>query len=196
MTDFEAACVPHRTALYGLAMRYTRSSADAHDLVQDTLLRALRAWPRFVPGSNARAWLSRILTNAFINRWRKDQYHQSFLREREVDALQVLHGRLEDRDDDLRESLRDHLSEEMMAALGSLHEDQREIVERAYVRGERFKDIAIALGIPLGTVLSRSDRARRSLRMALSGRQAATHAESTEGVQADADGVDRVVLIG
>src|SRR5262245_3158208 len=73
---FELACLPHQAEMYGIAMRICRDPDTAQDLVQETLLRAMCAWSSFQPGSNLRAWLFRILTNAFINGYRKRRRHQ------------------------------------------------------------------------------------------------------------------------
>src|SRR5262245_26806482 len=83
--DFAAACLPHRGELFGVAMRLARSSDDAKDLVQETLIRAMCAWDRFEPGTNLRAWLLRILTNSFINGYRKRRRHARFAAERPGD---------------------------------------------------------------------------------------------------------------
>ncbi|MEO8705077.1 MAG: sigma-70 family RNA polymerase sigma factor, partial [Kofleriaceae bacterium] len=90
---FEAACLPHQAELFGVAMRICRDPDTAKDLVQETLLRAMVAWDSFQPGSNLRAWLFRILTNAFINGYRKRRRHQRFATERPGDALSALYGR-------------------------------------------------------------------------------------------------------
>src|SRR6185312_1026740 len=75
---FAEACLPHQSELYGVAMRICRDPDTAKDLVQETLLRAMVAWSSFEPGSNLRAWLFRILTNSFINGYRKRRRHQRF----------------------------------------------------------------------------------------------------------------------
>src|SRR5882757_5927851 len=74
--SFELACLPHQAELFGVAMRICRDPDTAKDLVQETLLRAMCAWDSFQPGSNLRAWLFRILTNAFINGYRKRRRNQ------------------------------------------------------------------------------------------------------------------------
>ena len=89
---FLAICMPYERDLFAMAMRYTHSNADAADLVQETLMRAMTAWERFETGSNARAWLQRILTNTFINGYRKRRRHQRFATECPGDARQALHG--------------------------------------------------------------------------------------------------------
>src|SRR5690606_31403121 len=90
--DFAAAVLPHRGELMAAAMRMTRNRADAEDLVQDTLARALAAWHRFEPGSNCRAWLFRILTNGFISGYRRKRRHDRFAHETGDDARVALHG--------------------------------------------------------------------------------------------------------
>src|SRR6266545_745599 len=103
--EFAAQCLPHQPELYGVAMRICRDPDTAKDLVQETLLRAMVAWASFEPGSNLRAWLFRILTNAFINGYRKRRRHQRFANERPGDALSALYGRDQDHTDDLEEEV-------------------------------------------------------------------------------------------
>jgi len=161
---FATACLPHQQELFAVAMRIARDPDTAKDLVQETLMRAMVAWDSFEPGSNLRAWLFRILTNAFINGYRKRRRHQRFATERPGDALTALYGRDQDTSDDLEDTLYgNQLSDEVQAALGKLGPDYRDVVERADLRGEKYKDIADALHVPIGTVMSRLFRARRVL---------------------------------
>ncbi|MGE5181903.1 MAG: sigma-70 family RNA polymerase sigma factor [Acidobacteriota bacterium] len=167
--EFSAACLPHQQELYAVAMRIARDPDTAKDLVQETLLRAMVAWDSFEPGSNLRAWLFRILTNAFINGYRKRRRHQRFAAERPGDALTALYGKDQDTTDDLDQALcADELSDEVKSALARLGPDYRDVVERADLRGEKYKDIADALDVPIGTVMSRLFRARRVLEAELS----------------------------
>ncbi len=168
--EFAVACLPHQQELYAVAMRIARDPDTAKDLVQETLLRAMVAWDSFEPGSNLRAWLFRILTNAFINGYRKRRRHQRFANERPGDALTALYGRDQDTTDDLEDSLYgNQLSDEVEGALAKLGPDYRDVVERADLRGEKYKDIADALHVPIGTVMSRLFRARRVLETELAG---------------------------
>ncbi|HEX2692036.1 MAG TPA: sigma-70 family RNA polymerase sigma factor [Kofleriaceae bacterium] len=168
--SFELACMPHQAELFGVAMRICRDPDTAKDLVQETLLRAMCAWASFQPGSNLRAWLFRILTNAFINGYRKRRRHQRFATERPGDALTALYGRDQDRTDDLDDELfGEELCDEVKTALGRLGPEYRDVVERADLRGEKYKDIADALEVPIGTVMSRLFRARRVLEGELAG---------------------------
>jgi RNA polymerase sigma-70 factor (ECF subfamily) len=167
---FELACMPHQAELFGVAMRICRDPESARDLVQETLLRAMCAWASFQPGSNLRAWLFRILTNGFINGYRKRRRHQRFATERPGDALAALYGRDQDCTDDLEEVVfGEELCDEVKTALGRLGPEYRDVVERADLRGEKYKDIADALEVPIGTVMSRLFRARRVLETELAG---------------------------
>jgi RNA polymerase sigma-70 factor (ECF subfamily) len=167
---FEQSCLPHQGELFGVAMRIARDPDAAKDLVQETLLRAMVAWDSFEPGSNVRAWLFRILTNAFINGYRKRRRHQRFAVERPGDALTALYGRDSDRSDELDEALcAGELCDEVRAALDRLGPEYRDVVERADLRGEKYRDIADALEVPIGTVMSRLFRARRVLESELAG---------------------------
>jgi len=162
--QFETECLPHRAEMYGVAMRLTRNHDDALDLVQETLLRAMVAWESFEPGSNLRAWLLRILTNSFINGYRKRRRHQRFATERPGDALRALYGEAEETVADAEEQIVEGmLGDEVRAALAALGPEYREVVERADLRGEKYRDIADALHVPIGTVMSRLFRARRQL---------------------------------
>ena len=174
--EYATACLPLRDELYGVALRMTRSPADAQDLVQETLLRAFCAWDRFEPGSNCRAWLFRILTNSFINIYRKRRRHGRFATERHGDAVAALYGTRCDHEQDLEAALLEGaLGDEVTAALGGLDADYREVVERADLRGQRYRDIADALQLPIGTVMSRLFRARRLLEEELEGFAAADY---------------------
>ena len=177
--EFATACLPHQPELYGVAMRICRDPDTAKDLVQETLLRAMVAWASFEPGSNLRAWLFRILTNSFINGYRKRRRHQRFANERPGDALAALYGKDQDHTDDLDETLfGDELGDEVKVALGKLGDDYRDVVERADLRGQKYKDIADELEVPIGTVMSRLFRARRVLEGEL-----ATYARRDYGIK-------------
>src|SRR5688500_7986105 len=161
---FTDACLPHQGELYGCGLRMTRSHDDALDLVQETLMRAMCAWERFEPGSNLRAWLLRILTNSFINGYRKRRRHSRFATECPGDALTALYGTDEDHlADPVDTAVEAALGDEVKTALDALGPEYREVVERADLRGEKYRDIADALHVPIGTVMSRLFRARRQL---------------------------------
>ncbi len=161
---FAAACLPYTSELTGAALRLARNPDDARDLVQETLMRAMMAWERFEEGSNVRAWLHRILVNSFINGYRKRRRHQRFAAERPGDARMAIYGTTDDCAPDPEVALTDDmLSDEVKVALARLGGDYREVVARADLAGEKYKDIAQALRLPIGTVMSRLFRARRQL---------------------------------
>ena len=162
--SFAATVLPHREELLAAALRYTRNLADAEDLVQDTLARALGAWSRFEPGSNCRAWLFRILTNGFISGYRRRRRHNRFTHETGDDAVAAFYGESFERVGNPQEQLlTDALGDEVEAALAELGEDYLKVVVLADLRGTRYREIASELGMPIGTVMSRVFRARRQL---------------------------------
>jgi len=196
---FAEQAMPFMGPLYSAALRMTRNSADAEDLVQDTYLRAYRGFGGFTEGTNLKAWLYRILTNAYINRYRAAQRRPE---EREFDELEDLYlyrrlGGLEaaaagrSAEDELLESLTD---DTVKAALEALPEQYRMAVLLADVEGFAYKEIAKILDIPIGTVMSRLHRGRKALQKELFeyahaagivGRDAASVTSSTDAGGAD-----------
>jgi len=164
---FADLALPHLDALYGSALRFTKSPAAAEDLVQETMLRALANWHQFDPSTNCRAWLFRILSNSFINGWRRR------VKEREVlDGEQAgTHGDRFHCGESARswghpESayLERNLSPTVVKALAELKPDFRTVVELSDLQGLSYREIAQALVIPIGTVMSRLFRARQVLK--------------------------------
>lgn len=165
--DFAAALTALRPVLRITALRYTRDSALAEDLVQDTMVRALRFQSRFIQGSQLRAWVSTIMANAFINGYRRQR------REREI-----LSGPgLEDVARNLRSDAAridaagpeadissNTLSDTMLLALSSIPDEFRKVVMLCDLFELSYKDAATMLGCPQGTIMSRLHRARRLLR--------------------------------
>lgn len=169
-SDFEALTLEHMDALYGAALRLTRSAKDAEDLVQDTFLKAFRFFDSFEPGTNVKAWLFKIQTNTFINRYRRR------VKEREVadtPAEEVMLDRFISSDyaraaQDPETDFFDHLlSDEVMEALDQVPVDFRMVVLLADIQGFSYKEIAEIVGCPVGTVMSRLFRGRRILQKML-----------------------------
>jgi len=164
--------MPFMGQLYGTAMRMTKNPADAEDLVQETFLKGYRAYERFEAGTNLRAWLFRILTNTYINSYRKKQR-----RPKESDLADVedlyLYRRLggeqastigRSAEDELLDSLTES---EIKLAIENLPEQYRLAVLLADVEGFAYKEIAEMLEIPIGTVMSRIHRGRKQLQKEL-----------------------------
>ncbi len=176
--EFETQAMPHLDALYGAAMRLCRNPADAEDLVQDTFLRAYGAWGSFIEGSNCSAWLLRILTNSYINGYRRGRSHKKFAARPGDEPASAFYGhdRLRATTDPEGTMADGLLGDEVSAALGELSEDYRVVVVLADLEGMKYKEIAEALGCPVGTVMSRLFRARRQLEERLAPYAAQTYA--------------------
>ncbi len=161
---------PFMRSLYSTALRLTNNAADAEDLVQETYLRAYRSYASFQEGTNLRAWLFRILTNAHINRYRAKKRRPE---ESEFDDLEdfYLYRKLQDRSGlgrSAEDELMDMFSEaEVVAAVEALPEAYRSAVLLADVEGFAYKEIAEILDVPIGTVMSRLHRGRKALQREL-----------------------------
>ena len=169
-TDFEREALAHLGTLMAVSSRLTRSSVEAEDLVQDTLLKALRAREHFLPGSNMRAWLLRILTNTFINRYRRGGLERSVLDGPDADPLAdgwVGAATMESMRDPESGALRSLLEKEIVAALDELPEEFRLAVVLSDVEELSYREIADIMGCPIGTVMSRLHRGRRLLKRRL-----------------------------
>ena len=154
--------------LYSTALRMTRNPADAEDLVQETFLKGYRAYERFEAGTNLRAWLFRILTNTYINSYRKKQRRPDETELDEVEEL-FLYRRLAGRESgDFGRSAEDELfshitSDAVKDAIEGLPEQYRMAVLLADVEGFSYQEIADILDVPIGTVMSRIHRGRKKL---------------------------------
>jgi len=164
---FEDEAMPYLDQLYGAALRMTRNPADAEDLVQEAYTKAFAAFHQFKPGTNLRAWLYRILTNTFINGYRKKQRQPQEALSESVEDWQ-LHRSEQHSSIGLRSAEMDALDRMpdsvVKDALNSLPSDFRLAVYLADVEGFSYKEIADIMGTPTGTVMSRLNRGRTQLR--------------------------------
>ena len=167
---FERDVLPLLSSLYGAALRLTRNPTDAEDLVQETYLRAFRGFSGFQEGTNLKAWLYRILTNSFINTYRKKQREpQTVEGPDEIDEW-YLFDRLGAQSVEVsaETEVLDRIPDAAVkAALESLPENFRLPVLLADVEGFSYKEIAEIMGSPVGTVMSRLHRGRKALQKAL-----------------------------
>src|ERR671931_1073858 len=169
--QFETEALSFLDALYRTALRMTRSEADAEDLVQETYIRALRFREQFTPGTNLKAWLFRILTNTFINTYRKRSRAPETTELDDVDEFSLYRRMSEDRPassspEPEREFLDGIVSSEVKEALADLPEKFRATV-LLDVEGFSYKEIEEMLGVPIGTVMSRLHRGRKFLQRRL-----------------------------
>lgn len=166
--DFERTALPHLDALYTSAVSMTRNSASADDLVQETFLKAWRFWDKFTPGTSCRAWLFRIMTNTFINeyrRWSREPFKVDFdeVEERSEDKI-VAGTPLTAGLAEVEPSALDQLfSDEVKAAIESLPPYFRIVALLSDVEGFSYQEIADIIDVPIGTVRSRLSRARGML---------------------------------
>jgi RNA polymerase sigma-70 factor, ECF subfamily len=183
---FESYLTPILTAVYGTALHMTRNRDDAEDLVQETALQAFRAFDSFQEGTNFKAWFFRILTNLFINAYRKRQRAPEVDTFSDLDAPALylfkqtreigMHGRNPDPAARLIERLE---AEEVSKAIAALPEDYRVVSALYFMEEFSYQEIAEIVGCPVGTVRSRLHRGRRMLQKAL------WHIAEQQGIVAD-----------
>ena len=169
--EFEVEALRHLDALYRTALRMTRSEADAEDLVQETYIRAFRFRDQFTLGTNMKAWLFRILTNTFINTYRRKTAQPEVTDLEGIDEFSLYRRMADDRaastsPDPEAELLNSVVDTEVTDALEALPEKFRTTV-LLDVEGFSYKEIAEMLAIPIGTVMSRLHRGRKFLQKRL-----------------------------
>jgi len=164
---FEQEAMPFLGQLYGTALRLTRNPADAEEVVQETMLRAYRAFNQFEEGTYLKAWLYKILTNTFISSYRKKQREPQTI---SADANEdfSLYDRLVEANVSPEAELLDQIpDEEVKEALEAIPEQFRTAVLLADVEGFSYQEIADITGVAIGTVMSRLHRGRKALQRAL-----------------------------
>ncbi len=162
---FDGEFMPHIHSMYNFGYRLTLDRDDAKDLVQDTYLKAFRFIESFQKGTNAKAWLFRILKNSFINDYRKKSKEPSKVDYQEVEAYYNSEEVDRQITPDLRvESLKDMIGDEISNALNSLDVDFRTVIILCDLEGFKYEEMAKILDIPIGTVRSRLHRARNLLK--------------------------------
>ena len=166
---FEDNVFEHIDSLYSTALRLTRNSQDAEDLVQDTCLRGFRFFNRYQQGTNFKAWIFKILMNMFINKYHKDQRKPPSVQFEKVEYAveNVLNDN--ERSTILTDSnmFRNIFDDEIVRAIESLSEDYRISVLLCDIEGFSYKEIGEILDIPMGTVMSRISRGRKMLQKLL-----------------------------
>jgi RNA polymerase sigma-70 factor (ECF subfamily) len=166
---FNEEFMPHIDSMYNFAFRLTVDEDDAKDLVQDTYLKAFRFINSFQKGTNAKAWLFRILKNSFINDFRKKSKEPSKVDYNEVESFYNSEDSEIDQSttttNDLRaESVQDLIGDEVANALNALAVDFRIVIILCDIEGFTYEEMAKILDIPIGTVRSRLHRARNLLK--------------------------------
>jgi RNA polymerase sigma-70 factor (ECF subfamily) len=173
--EFEALVSPWLDALYASAVRLTRNDRNAEDLVQDTVMRAWRFFDKFQKGTNFRAWLFKILTNTFINSYRRNTREKSLQDESERQSVEArfFSSDVTEQAQNPEEYLLERvMSEDVLKAIDALSIDFRMVVILADIQEFTYKEIAEILDVPVGTVMSRLFRGRKQLQKTLLAREA------------------------
>lgn len=170
--NFEQEALQFTRQLYSAAMRMTRNPADAEDLVQETLLKAYRAYDTFQEGTNLKAWLYRILTNTFINKYRKESRRPTEVDLGEVEDLYLYRRVGSEESAEAARTTEDRVLDglvesDIKKAVEELPESFRMAVLLADLEGFSYKEIAEILDIPIGTVMSRLHRGRKAMQARL-----------------------------
>ena len=162
--EFESEALPHMDALYNFALKMTGEPDDAHDLVQETFLKAFRFFDKFERGTNCKAWLFRILKNSFINDYRKQSKEpdkvdyddvQNFYETIKLSEIKSQHVE--------SDAFSNLLDDDISKAISNLPEDFRTVIILSDIEGFNYEEIAEFIDCPIGTVRSRLHRARKML---------------------------------
>ena len=167
---FEVELLAHLDTLYAVSCRMTKGTAEAEDLVQDTVVKAMRARGQFEPGTNLKAWLLRILTNTFINRYRRGGLERDLFDGPDAESLTdawVGANTMRAMRDPETQALKPIVEAELARALDALPDDFRLAVVLSDVEELSYKEIAEAMNCPIGTVMSRLHRGRKLLQKTL-----------------------------
>jgi RNA polymerase sigma-70 factor, ECF subfamily len=167
LEQFEEHALPYLDRLYGAALRYTRDPQDAEDLVQEAMARAFQKFHQYEPGTNLRAWLYRILTNTYINQYRKQQRRPDEYPQEEIDEFSLYDWLGAVGVSAEHEVLDAITADEVKEALAALPDQFRLAVYLADVEGFSYQEIADIMETPVGTVMSRLHRGRKQLQKAL-----------------------------
>jgi len=168
--EFNAEMLPHLDALYNFAIRLSADPTDAEDLVQDTIVKAYRFFSSYERGTNAKAWLFRILKNSYINNYRKVSKQPYQVDYDEISSYyETVRSDRSDTTDMEQIIYREMLDDEVTRALNKLPEDFRTVVLLCDIEGFTYEEIANMLDVPIGTIRSRLHRGRNLLRSSLTG---------------------------
>ena len=167
-TEFEAEALPHMDVLYNFALRTTGNQDDAHDLLQETYLKAYRFWDKYEKGTNIRAWLFRIMKNSYINRYRKETKEPDKVDYEDIENFyNTIRAESTDPNDLQKQLYGNLLGDEVTKALQELPDDFRTVVILCDIEGLTYEEIAEFVECPIGTVRSRLHRGRKLLQAEL-----------------------------
>ena len=168
--EFDAEILVHLDAMYGMALRMTRNAPEAEDLVQETCLKAFRSFHTYKSGTNSKAWVFRILTNSYINKWRKRSKQAQYVSPvdlHEIEERVLSPQEMEAWSNPELSFFQRDVSPRVVAALDELSDDFRTVVVLADLQDFTYQEIAEVMNTPIGTVMSRLYRARRTLQTKL-----------------------------
>ena len=166
--DFNEEIIPHLDALYNFGLRLTSDPNDAEDLVQDSIVKAYRFFSSYEKGTNAKAWLFRILKNSYINNYRKRSKKPQQVDYDEVASFYETIRAERTETSDLEDKMfRDMIDDELSEALDNIPEDFRTVVLLCDVEDFTYEEIANMLDVPIGTIRSRLHRGRNLLKAEL-----------------------------